>query len=152
MAQGGIIIPDLEGDDVMGIIATDPTRTDQRIIVSIDKDMKTIPGHLLIGGELMHISPEEADYNHLYQTLVGDTIDGYSGCPGIGAVSAKRALDKDPSWDTVVKLFQKAKLDEDYALTQARMAKILHYKDFDQETQKPILWRPPNSKEETEAT
>jgi DNA polymerase-1 len=139
---GALIYPDLEGDDVMGIIATDPSREDERVICSIDKDMQTIPGLLYFEDKLQTITKEEAKYHHFYQTLIGDTIDGYKGCPGVGAVTAKKALEDDCSWETVLKLFKKAKLTEEDALKQAQMARILHYSDYDHELQKPILWRP----------
>jgi DNA polymerase-1 len=94
----------LEADDVMGILATDPTRTDERIIVSQDKDMMSVPGklyrppiwlqgRLVRKGQLMDISVDEADRFHLYQTLVGDATDGYKGAPGIGPEMAKKLLD-----------------------------------------------------------
>lgn len=94
----------LEADDVMGILATDPTRTDERIIVSHDKDMMTVPGklyrppiwlrgQLIRKGVLMDISAEQADRFHLYQTIVGDVTDGYPGLPGAGRKAAEELLD-----------------------------------------------------------
>lgn len=95
----------LEADDVMGIIATDPNRTDERIIVSADKDMKTIPGKLhqpavyntmtgalIRPAQTIDISVEEADRFHLYQTIVGDQTDGYPGLPGAGPKAAEEVL------------------------------------------------------------
>lgn len=35
---------------------------------------------------------ETADRYHMYQTLIGDTTDGYSGIPGIGPVEAEKFL------------------------------------------------------------
>lgn len=92
-----VMRPGLEGDDVMGILATLPNRGEQ-IIVSIDKDMKTIPGLYvrtkpvvdemgveLVGAfDITEITPEEAEAYHMQQTLSGDVTDGYGGCPGIG--------------------------------------------------------------------
>lgn len=90
----------LEADDVMGIMATDPTRDDERIIVSADKDMMTIPGKLYRPQEqtgkklvIRDISLEEADRFHLFQTVVGDITDGYPGLPGVGPVQAMSLLD-----------------------------------------------------------
>lgn len=91
----------LEADDVMGIIATDPTRTDERIIVSADKDMLTVPGklyrpHLQKGKKpvILDVTPEAAARFHLFQTLTGDTTDGYPGCPGVGPMNAELILDQ----------------------------------------------------------
>jgi 5'-3' exonuclease len=90
----------LEADDVMGIMATDPTRDDERIIVSADKDMMTIPGKLYRPQEqtgnkpvVRDISLEEADRFHLWQTIVGDVTDGYPGLPGDGPHAADKILD-----------------------------------------------------------
>jgi DNA polymerase-1 len=135
-----IVYPTLEGDDVMGILAT--SSDDETIIVSIDKDLNTIPGKFFQNEEkgVIEILPKEADYNHLYQTLVGDVADGYKGCPGIGAISAKKLLEADPSWDTVVKAYKKAGLTEEDALVQARLARILRAEDYPDGKVK--LWEP----------
>lgn len=136
------IMPGLEGDDVLGILSTEETDED-RIIVSIDKDMKTIPGSYYNPNTdvVLDITEKEADYWHLYQTLIGDTIDGYKGCPGVGPVAAKKALDESPTWHSVVKLYKKAKLTEEEALVQARCARILRASDIDGDGN-PILWQP----------
>jgi 5'-3' exonuclease len=149
--------PYLEADDVMGLLSTQPTKS-QKIIVSQDKDMKTIPTTVWIGKDLLHISEQEADYWHMFQTLVGDTSDGYRGCPGIGKVKAEKLLyvakpegmehtytNAEYSglmWAAVVKAYEKAGLTEADALVQARLARILRWEDWDQETKEPILWKP----------
>lgn len=78
----------LEGDDVIGILATNPEYlgVDEAIPVSCDKDFKTIPGRFywLTENKVLTISEEEADMWHLYQTIKGDTTDGYGGIPGCG--------------------------------------------------------------------
>ena len=107
---------ELEADDVMGILATTDIIEGEKVIVSEDKDMKTIPCLLWRGGEMHTITEQEADYNHLLQTLVGDATDGYPGCPGIGATRAPRILDENPTWATVVDTYKKAKLTEKDAL------------------------------------
>jgi DNA polymerase-1 len=138
--KGAIVYPTLEGDDVMGILATqDDTDT---IIVSLDKDMKTIPGRFYRSEAdgVINISTEEADYYHLYQTLIGDVSDGYKGCPGIGAAKAKKLLDDTPTWDAVVSTFEKAGLTEEDALQQARLARILRSSDYPDGQVK--LWSP----------
>lgn len=90
--------PTLEGDDVLGILATSKTIIPgEKIVCSFDKDLKTIPGlHLRLDDEERKervISVQEADRFHLLQTLAGDTSDGYPGCPGVGMVNAERLLD-----------------------------------------------------------
>lgn len=87
-----LAMPGLEADDVMGILATKPGRS-TRIIVSQDKDMRNIPAQVWNGKDMYHVTQDEADRFHLYQTLIGDTSDGYPGCPGVGAVAATEFLE-----------------------------------------------------------
>lgn len=149
--------PTLEADDVMGVMATAPafTKKYQCIIVSQDKDMKTIPTTVWNGKDLVTYSEVDADYWHMYQTLVGDTSDGYKGCPAIGKVKAEKllqaAIDANAHlcgtmghcvWPAVVAAYEKAGLTEDDAITQARLARILRWSDWDNENKQPILWRP----------
>jgi len=135
-----ITMPNLEGDDVMGILATSG-KYEETVIVSEDKDMKTIPGLLWRNAELEDISEEDADYFHLYQTLVGDTTDGYSGLKGVGDKKAT-ALLETPTWETVVTAYEKAGYTEEDALVQARVARILRASDYNAKKQEPILWTP----------
>jgi DNA polymerase-1 len=143
--RGAYFRPGLEGDDCMGILATrsNPTKED-RIIVSIDKDMMQIPGKMVRWPDptIRAITSEEADLFHLRQTLTGDVTDGYVGCPGIGPVKAETILSKSPTWDAVVAAFEKAKLTEEDALIQARVARILRATDYDFQKKEPILWTP----------
>lgn len=131
--------PSLEADDVMGIIATKPGN-DARIW-SEDKDLMTIPGTHWIRGELENISPAKADYYHMLQTLTGDAVDGYPGCKGVGPVKAAQLL-VSPYWPCVVAAYEKAGLDEDFALTQARVARICRWDDWNMATQEVKLWQP----------
>lgn len=138
-------LPLLEGDDVLGILATDPNY--DSIIVSLDKDMKTIPCKFYNFGndELFTITEDQAKYNHMYQTLIGDTTDGYSGCPKYGPVKAKKLLDSltpDKYWEGVVGAFKGQGLTEEDALLQARLAYILHNGDYDLANRKVKLWTP----------
>jgi DNA polymerase-1 len=131
----------------MGIFATWSKLKGEKVIVSIDKDMKTIPGLYSRDGEtIVEVSEDEADYWHLFQTLTGDQTDGYSGCPGIGPKKAEAILqhpdNQDDLWGVVVRTFVKAGLNEDEALVQARVARILRASDYDFEKKEPILWTP----------
>lgn len=136
-----IQMPNLEGDDVMGILATSG-QYEETVIVSEDKDMKTIPGLLWRAAEMEDVSEEYADYYHLYQTLVGDATDGYKGCKGVGDKRATDILSKDPTWEAVVKAYEKAGQTEEEALVQARLARILRASDYNTQTKEPILWTP----------
>lgn len=143
----------LEADDVMGILATKPNDV-HKIIVSQDKDLKTIPGTLWNGKDVLQITTHEADHNHLYQTLTGDPTDGVKGCPGVGPVKAEKILNagKGPTelsmdwmqlrWSRIVATYEKAGLTEETALQQARLVRILRWSDWDGENKRPILWAP----------
>jgi DNA polymerase-1 len=85
----------LEADDVMGILSTEP-HEGERIIVSADKDMQTIPGLLFNPNKpelkIRSITPAEAERFMLWQAITGDQTDGYPGCPGSGPKAADRLL------------------------------------------------------------
>jgi DNA polymerase-1 len=132
----------LEADDYMGILATRPGAP-ETIIVSDDKDMLTIPGKLFRLGRLSTIDDNEARRYWMAQTLMGDPADGYKGCPGIGPARADKVLSKSgEQWENVKREFLKAGMTEDYAILQARLARILRYEDWDAATKTPILWTP----------
>ena len=136
--------PSLEADDCIGILATLEKNKDKCIIISGDKDMRTLPGYHydFLRDVYEYISEEEADRNFLTQTLTGDTTDGYSGCPKVGAVNAERILDEDCSWNAVVKAYEKQHLTEEDALQQARVARILRASDYDFKRREVRLWTP----------
>lgn len=146
------IKPTLEADDVLGILSTMPSHGQQRIIVSIDKDFKTIPGLFYDmghgkSGQIQEITEAEADYSFMKQTLMGDMVDNYKGCPGIGPKKADgilaACLGIGSMWNAVIKTYDAAGFGVEYALTQARCARILRYEDYDTKKKQPILWRPP---------
>jgi DNA polymerase-1 len=143
-----VIHPNLEADDCLGIIATGPKSRWRNcsvvVMLSEDKDLLTVPGTLLNPrtAETTVISKELANYNHLYQTLVGDAVDNYKGCPGVGPVSAHTLLRAEPTWDTVVAAYAKAGLSEEDALIQARVARILRHREYNTKTQEVKLWKP----------
>lgn len=147
--------PTLEGDDVLGILATHPKLvTGEKIIVSIDKDMKTIPGLHLNYAEargqddyetfVRQIRTEDADWFHMFQTLTGDKTDGYPGCPGIGPVNAEKLLAGPETswWSTVVASYAKKGLGEEVALQNARVARICRHTDYDFTKKEVKLWSP----------
>lgn len=143
-----VIKPGLEADDVLGILSTHPTLIPgKKVIISIDKDFKTIPGFLFNPNHpedgIVEVSENEANYWHFYQTLVGDRVDNYSGCPGCGPKTAEKILAKsDDWWGSVVAAYNKAGLSETEALCQARVSRILRASDYDFTAKKPILWTP----------
>jgi DNA polymerase I len=140
----------LEADDVLGIWATSGKFGDT-VIVSSDKDMQTLPTKIYREGEVLDVSEADADIFWLFQTLTGDTADGYPGCPGIGKVKADRLLEQftggnffmfNAAWEAIVRTYEAAGLTYDDALTQARLARILRVEDWDNEKKEVKLWKP----------
>ena len=102
-----------------------------------------IPGQLYDLKESTLITEEEGSNWHLIQTMAGDQTDGYSGIPGYGVKRAVAQLEEDGyNWTTVVKAFKEKGLEEDVALMNARLAKILTCDDYDLEQKRPIFWTP----------
>lgn len=150
-----MLVDTLEADDVCGISAGALTRPGQEtVICSPDKDLRTIPGLLYAcrqDSQVEAISVAEAEEYHLYQTLVGDTTDCYTGCPKVGPVKAKAILEEcrdlglTPAqrWERILLEFTSRGFSEEYALTQARVARILRFEDWNAETKEVVLWNPP---------
>lgn len=149
--------PTLEADDCMGILSTHPTLIrGEKVIVSADKDMQTIPG-LLFNPQKdrkpRKISRIAADRFHLWQTITGDATDGYPGARGVGKESdeAKAVLacrTQTEGWQHVLAAFKRARrkpgdLEPDQqALVMARCARILRSSDWDFASKTPRLWQP----------
>jgi 5'-3' exonuclease len=149
--------------------------------------MQTIPGLLLNDKKaregmaldssktyadfISEVTPEEADYYHMRQTLTGDVTDGYPGCPGIGPVRADTLLVEGimltPSertimrgarkgekeitwtpttpgtpWEVIVSAYAAAGLSEEVALLNARVARIARASDYDFTNKEIKLWTP----------
>jgi DNA polymerase-1 len=145
--------PTLEGDDVLGILGTHPyLLPGQKIIVTIDKDLKGVPGFhanlndLDKADAIAEISPADADHFHLLQSLSGDSSDGYPGCPGIGpkrAAGVLAGLSGRAAWEAIVEQYRKKGLGEEVALVNARVARICRCTDYDFKKKSVIIWNPP---------
>ena len=142
----------LEADDMMGILATeDPEGT---IIATIDKDLKQIPGRHFNWkqGEAFTVSRWEADRYFYTQVLTGDSTDGYSGCPQIGPKKATKLLDEvmpegedyDEAevWRYIYDTYDAKGMTLDYAIQQARVARILRSGEYDHKRREVKLWLP----------
>lgn len=115
------------------------------------------------------IEEGEADTYHMMQTLSGDSTDGYPGCPGMGELGAAKlisaakvlepkehTLTRGPrkgqtemrwepgaygtQWEIVLSAYRKAGLGAEIALTQARVARICRWQDYDFTKKEVKLW------------
>lgn len=167
----------IEADDMIGILATMPELMDEGVVIaSGDKDLMQLPGKHIWFRSGKDEEPEDglcidSDDNWTIKTnntehaqrftyqqyLTGDATDGVPGCPGVGAVNAKRIVDgfdlNDPvgCWEEIVRTYEEAqrkkKLDlynaREYATQQARLVRILRNGEYDFTTHKVQLWNPP---------
>lgn len=146
----------LEADDCMGILSTHPTLIKgKKVIVSIDKDLESIPGWLFNpdkDAKPRLVTEHDADMRFFSQVLTGDATDGYKGCPGVGPVKAEAILfgvmppwgTLPEAWDAIVAAYKTAGLTEADALLQARVARICRHTDYDYKRKEVKLWTPPS--------
>jgi DNA polymerase-1 len=147
MSATVVYMPNLEADDVMGIAQTNG-KTPNTVIVSVDKDMRQIPGwHLNPHKEdfPVLVTEDDADYLFYMQWLTGDATDGYPGIKGIGPKTAEKILGPkgDPPQDYEARIFdayEKAGKTPDEAIGQARCARILRASDWNSEDRQVIPW------------
>ena len=138
-----VMKPGLEADDALGIVATKGDISNF-VLISPDKDMEQIPCRIYNLKNEFTQTPEEAEFKLYYQCLCGDSVDGYSGAPGIGPKRANSVLSNcgGDYWPTVVATYEKCGLSEAEALKNLRLARILQVQDWDAKKQKPILFTP----------
>ena len=106
-------VPGYEADDVIASLATQYSKDGYQVfILSKDKDFVQlinkntklvilgkhdqadsfeVIGHKDDLANVFGVDPKKADF---YQCLVGDSCDNIPGCPGVGAVVAKKILEK----------------------------------------------------------
>lgn len=141
----------LEGDDVLGILHTQPDRPyGDTMVISEDKDLRTVPGLLYAPHRpevgVMDVTPLQASQFLMWQTVVGDSTDGYGGCRGLGKQSpwALEVLEADAEelWDIVCHAYDSKGYTEEDALAQVRCAKILTHEHYNQSAGDIRLWEP----------
>ena len=135
--------PTFEADDVLGVLHSAPGYFDcdgfefESVVVSNDKDMRTIPGLLYNPDNtdpVETITEEQALRCLFIQSLTGDSTDGYGGAKGVGPVKAASIADgalqgakviDDVFDDWIVKTYIDAGQTADDALLNCRLARIL---------------------------
>lgn len=132
--------PYLEADDLLGIVCTTPTEDEVPLLVSYDKDMRTLPVSIYNPqtDEFEKMTHEESERVFWTQCITGDTTDGYYGIPGIGPKGAVAIVDEvmskstlDEKLEVILREYDHRYLDREYALRQCRMAYILRNGDYD---------------------
>jgi len=135
----------LEGDDVLGLLATSK-RYSNPIIVSPDKDMRTVPCTLIASDDMELITKKKADRHWMIQSLTGDSTDNFKGLIGCGPVTADKILGDAKTlpdmWDKVVEAYEKKKQTFADAILTARLSRILREGDFNYKTKEVELWTP----------
>lgn len=91
-----VVYSGMEADDTCGILATECPVDQIRIRVSIDKDFLSVPGKFYDMNKDIeyNITWHEAFSQLVKQILMGDSVDGYYGLPGIGPKKAQKIMDE----------------------------------------------------------
>ena len=103
--QGAIVSEGCEADDLLG--AEQCSSQDETVIVSLDKDLLTIPGYhysweirgkskgksWVKEAKWTNQTTFEANYWFYTQCIIGDVADNIKGIPGVGKVGAAKILD-----------------------------------------------------------
>lgn len=150
----------LEADDMIGLEASRLSKdgTKDYTIISIDKDLDTIAGRHYNPMKVRHytVTPHLAVYNHMTQTITGDSSDGYPGIPKVGLKGALKILGEPPEpksvlpplavyketlWNLVQEAYLSRGLTEEDSYLQARLAYILGGGYFPEQNL-ICLWRP----------
>ena len=140
-----VSFPNLEGDDVMSLLATGG-RYDNPIIVSVDKDMRGVPCTLLAKDDLELVTRKKADRNWMLQVLQGDATDNIQGLTGVGPKTAEKLLGDLESpkdmWNKVVEEYKKKGRTYADAVMTAQLTRILRDGEYDHVTGEVKLWEP----------
>lgn len=129
-------VPDLEADDVLGIMATNG-KVENPIVVSTDKDLRQIPGMHCVPGadpEILTVSHGEGLYRWATQWLTGDSTDNYGGIRGIGPKKAERILGPKDEFvsalfcnvaERILRAYFEAGCSYEYCLLMGNLSRIL---------------------------
>ena len=128
----------------MGILSGSPDLTDP-IIVSIDKDMLTVPARVFNPDKMRRpLKVRKAWLTdkclHKLSSVIEQMV--IPGLDGIGPVKADKIISQHSRlkdcWEAVVEAFG----SEADALTMTRLSRILRYDDWNEETKELRLWHP----------
>ena len=133
----------LEADDMVVYLKT--TYPEEYVLCAIDKDVlyQTEGHHYNYGKDtIVEVTEDEAIWFAYYQTLAGDTVDGYSGVPGIGDKRARKILegitDERMLWCKTLLTYRSKGLRRSDAINTMRLANMKQFNGS-----KIVLWQPP---------
>lgn len=119
-----------EADDAMGYRQME--YKGKSVIVSIDKDMKMIPGwhYNFVKEELQYVNKDAANWWFFRQLLTGDMTDNIQGIKGMGPKGAEKLLgdalgDTAKLQEIVASAYKKAYGDDEWASVHDEMAQLL---------------------------
>jgi 5'-3' exonuclease len=137
-----IITNGIEADDLVVYMKG---QDDDYTLCAIDKDIlyQTIGTHYNYGKDEWITTKEfDAIWFAYYQTLTGDTSDGYKGCKGIGDKRARKILadckTEKELWDAVVETYLSKDQTEEEAIWTMRLANMHQWNG-----EEIVLWNPP---------
>ena len=143
-----ILEPRLEADDLIGIY----TSSEEMVGVTIDKDLKTIPGFHWNPDKddaIRYLTEEEADKFLFIQWMAGDSTDSIPGLWRIGPKRADKFLNKweKETWvQMIFDMYDDPKYYRDsipnLALAMARSVRILRSGEYNFKTKEINLWMP----------
>ncbi len=134
-----VLVAGMEADDALGIASTQ--LGDEGIIVTIDKDLDTVPGYHYnpITRKEYYVAEEEAKHYFYNQVITGDASDNIIGIKGIGPVKADKVLAGCSSevdmWSKVLETYRIYGRPESDALLNARLLHLLRHE--------AEIWQPP---------
>ena len=146
-------VPRLEADDILGIY----TSSNRAISVTIDKDLKCIPGwHYNPDKDkkLRYVNKTEAKRFFYIQWMTGDSTDGIPGLWRIGPKKAESFLNswEEKDWDkNIMELYESDKhyvrsaegmTREEAGIAMAQCVRILTADTYNLKTNKTKLWLP----------
>jgi DNA polymerase-1 len=149
------ITPFCEADDV--VVTKKTEAPGDYILCAIDKDVlyQTEGTHWNYGKqEWVEVTLIDSVWYAYYQTLVGDTTDGYKGAFRIGPVKAKKILGEPGDynerqlWAKVLCTYRKCKQTKEEALATMRLANMHQLKRNIQGKLRLNIWTPPTKEED----
>lgn len=134
-----VFLKGVEADDTARIVFEDNDNfPGEKVIVSVDKDFYSVPCNFYRdnpnGGEVVTVTEEDARQNLFVQILTGDKADGYSGCKGVGPITACSLVNNTTTVDDIRQIFIDNGMKVEDFETNLMMAHILGIDNYNLKT------------------